>query len=291
MPRKSNGHQSTHELLRAFVALSESLNLTETSEELGLTRQTVRRYITHLESLKGAPLFELKKNSYRLTPLGAATQDAAKSVLNLTEKVCSPQSDIREFSHLEVASYIDDQGREFHTQQHPVSTISKTCCPLVQRGFGAWATALMQLEAGEMKSIRPFLVVYRQDPKGWLCVEIGEKSAYTQWFGWTWSKSALGKLSYQDQAGDEFERMVSDAYSKVFSQGGARVDHVFAHLPRETPDQISPVTFQRLLMTCILPDGTPVLAVLVAISNQITITALNSDHTTVVPDDLDMAFN
>lgn len=292
MSRKPIGRHATHEILRAFLSLAQSLNLTETADELGLTRQTVRRYIDELEDMKGAPLFGLKKNTYVLTPLGEASLGEARYILSRTERFCTPSSSVMGASaYLSAGTFFDEDGRPFHTEQHPLAAISDMACPLLQRSLAAWAGAAMRLEASEMSAIRPFFVVYRQDPNGWRCVEIGEDSAYARWFGWTWSKSAVGKLSYEDQAGDQFDLVVSDTYREVFGHGGARLDHIYAHLPREVQNRPVPVTFQRLLLTCKLPDGTPVLAVLVAITNDVVISALGDDREDVVPEALEMKFD
>ena len=289
MPRKTIGKQATHELLRAFLALAGSLNLTEASEALGLTRQTVRRYIDVLERMKGAPLFALEKNSYVLTPLGEASLAEARYILNRTERFCSPASGgPGASSYLNTNTFFDEDGRVFHFEQHPLSSISEKACPLLQRALASWGAAKMRLEAEEMTSIRPYLVVYRKDPQGWRCVEIGDQSAYARWFGWTWSKSALGKLSHEDEAGDEFDRVVSDTYKEVFGYGGARLDHLFAHLARQSANKPVPVTFQRLLLGCVLPDGTQVIGVLVAITNDVDIAALGPNRSAVVPTSLEM---
>mgnify|MGYP001803153712 CR=1 FL=1 len=128
-----------------------------------------------------------------------------------------------------------------------------------------------------MAEVRPHLVIYRRSNTGWVCVEVGDKSAYTKWFGWTWAKSAVGRLSEDDQAGNEFNRFIAEAYERLHGEGGVRLDHLFAHLPREASEGPIPVTFQRLLMGCIFPDKTPALAVLVSITANVEIDGL-SDH-------------
>lgn len=275
MAQKHIGDNKTLEMLRAFIALSKSPNLTRVSSELGLTRQTVRRYISHLEELKGAPLFALNRNNYALTPLGAAMVDDAKAILSLTKRWCARASTTTPTRpQLETSHCIDGDGRESFSQQHPLCHMSHKASPLVQEALAAWAASSAKLESLAFQKIRPHIIIYKKDPRGWLCVEIGDQSAYTRWFGWAWSKSAVGNLSSEDQAGTEFDRMVSETYSKVHRGGEARLDHVFAHLPREDSPEPVPVTFQRLLMTLLLPDQTPVLAVLVIITREVEIDAL-----------------
>lgn len=273
-------------MLRAFLALAECLNLSEASEALGLTRQTVRRYIDTLETIKGDTLFTLDRNRYILTSIGEASVAEARHIVSRTERFCSPAARSR---NRDAFTFSDEDGRLFHSEQHPLTSISHKACTLLQRAFASWANAKVKLESDEMKSIRPYLVVYRRDQKGWRCVEIGEKSAYTRWFGWTWSKSAVGKLSFEDHAGREFDRVVSEIYLEVYTHSVARLDHLYAHLPRENEDEPVPVTFQRLLLTCKLPDETPVLAVLVAITNDVDIAALAKTDMPEVAHAMDMS--
>ena len=68
-------------MLRAFVCVSDHLNLSKACEELGATRQTVRRHITELEAIKGAKLFEVEDRQYRLTPFGRGSLAGARAIL------------------------------------------------------------------------------------------------------------------------------------------------------------------------------------------------------------------
>ena len=266
------------EMLRAFDSLARSLNLSETAESLGVTRQTVRRHIINLEALRGGPLFSLEKHSYSLTELGKASLSGAQSLLRQGDSwsfgdVKSPGRS----QHLEYAKFTDDQGRRYYSQQHPVSAISSKGTEIVRKALPAWGNALARIEADAMAAVRPYLVVYRRSADGWVCVEIGDESAYAKWFGWTWAKSAIGQLSSHDQAGNEFNRFIADAYERLHGEGGARLDHLFAYLPREISDNPIPVTFQRLLMGCVFPDGAPALAVLVSVTTDVEIDSLTSD--------------
>lgn len=266
------------EMLRAFDSLARTLNLSETAENLGVTRQTVRRHIINLEALRGGPLFSLEKHSYSLTELGKASLSGAQSLLRQGDswsygKVNSPARS----QHLEYAKFTDENDRRYFSQQHQVSAISTKGTETVQRALMAWGRGLAQIECEAMADVRPYLVLYRRSTDGWVCVEIGDESAYAKWFGWTWAKSAIGQLLSHDQAGDEFNSFIADAYERLHGEGGARLDHLFAHLPREISDNPIPVTFQRLLMGCVFPDGAPALAVLVSVTADVEIDGLTSD--------------
>lgn len=278
-------------MLRAFVTLGKSLNLTKTCEKLGVTRQTVRRHINDLEGIKGKALFSVENREYSLTPFGKALIVDAEIILRQLQ-AWSGQSRLtrRSYNWLEAAQYLDSCGREFFSQQHPIIQLAENGLPIMKRALAAWGQAHTQIEDAAMADIRPYLVIYRKNPNGWVCVEIGVQSAYARWFGWAWSKSAIGKLSEADNAGDDYNDFISGAYARIHGEGGVRLDHLFAHLPRETSDEPIPISFQRLLMGCVFPDGTPGLAVLVLMTNQIEINELRNDGVSYVSDDLVMDF-
>jgi hypothetical protein len=278
VPKLQKERVITFDMLRAFDSLARTLNLSETSDLLGVTRQTVRRHISDLEGIRGGDLFTLQKHSYALTQLGIASLAGARSMLRQADSWSKAAVNGSNGSqHLEYGQFQDDEGRRYFSQQHPVNLVAQVGAPLVQKTLVAWGHALARIEAPEFSDVRPYLVVYRRNPDGWVCVEVGEKSTYAKWFGWAWSKSAVGRLSQEDRAGDEFNGFIANAYERIHDEGGVRLDHLFAHLPREVSDAPIPVTFQRLLMGCVFPDGTPALAVLVSISDDVTIDGLGAD--------------
>lgn len=275
-------------MLRAFVCMSRNLNLSKTCEELGATRQTVRRHLTDLERIKGEPLFVVADRQYQLTPYGQASLDGAKSILMHLDTWAGQSSLTKNFSDgLESSRFIDAEGREFFSQQHPVSQVALNGLPLVRKALVAWGNAETRIEHEAMEIIRPYTVLYRKGPAGWVFVDIGTESAYAKWFGWAWSRSAIGKLINEDNVGDEFNEFIAGAYSKIYDEGGVRLDHLFAYLPKDGGDPV-PVTFQRLLLGCVFPDGTPGLSVLAVITEQVEINALKEEHQTMIPPELIM---
>ncbi|MEM1065998.1 MAG: LysR family transcriptional regulator [Pseudomonadota bacterium] len=277
-------------MLRAFVSMSRNLNLSKTCEELGATRQTVRRHITDLERIKGETLFTVEDRRYRLTPEGEASLDGAKAILLELDTWAGQSALKKQFSRgLEFSRYVDADGREFLSQQQPVYKIALNGLPLVKRALVAWGNAEARIEHTAMEAIRPYTVIYRKGPAGWVFVDIGTESAYAKWFGWAWSKSAIGKLMNEDNVGDEFNEFISGAYSRIYEEGGVRLDHLFAFLPKDGGDAL-PVTFQRLLLGCVFPDGTPGLSVLALITPQVEIDALAPEDRPALPADLVMDF-
>ena len=185
MYQSKNNGGITVAMLRAFVCMSRNLNLSKTCEELGATRQTVRRHLNDLERIKGEQLFEVTDRQYRLTPQGEACLDGAKSLIIHLDAWSGQNSLTKNFSEgLESSRFLDADGLEFLSQQHPVSKIALNGLPLLKRAFVAWGNAETQIEHTAMESIRPFSVLYRKGPAGWVFVDIGEHSAYAKWFGW-----------------------------------------------------------------------------------------------------------
>jgi hypothetical protein len=208
-------------MLRAFVCLSRHLNLSKACDELGATRQTVRRHITELEAIKGDKLFEVEERRYRLTPFGRGSLAGARSILQQIDAWSGQSALTRQLSGgLESSRYTDADGRAFYSQQHPVSKIALNGLPLVRKALVAWGNAETQIEHEAMEIIRPYAVLYRKGPAGWVFVDVGPESAYARWFGWAWSKSAIGKLMNEDNVGDEFNEFISGAYLAHLQRGG-----------------------------------------------------------------------
>ena len=275
-------------MLRAFVCMSRNLNLSKTCQELGATRQTVRRHISDLERIKGEQLFKVVDRQYYLTPLGQASLEGAKSILLHLDTWSGRSSLKKKFSQgLEASRYVDADGREFFSQQQPVSKIAFDGVPLVKSALIAWGNAETRIEHKAMEIIRPYSVLYRKGPAGWVFVDVGTESAYAKWFGWAWSKSAIGKLMSDDNVGDEYNEFISGAYSRIYEEGGVRLDHLFAYLPKDGGDPL-PVTFQRLLLGCVFPDGTSGLCVLAVITKKIAIDELKEQDRPNIPEELIM---
>lgn len=281
----------TFAMLRAFVTMGETLNLAITAEHLGLTRQTVRRHINDLETIKGARLFVLDRQSYTLTDFGHASLHGARALLRQRDQWCRETPNFGEISHyLEGSKFTDTDGRVFASQQHPVSAIPQLGTSLMAEVLSAWGASTAAIDAEPFDAVRRHLVVYRRHPAGWICVSVGEDSAYAQWFGSTWARSAVGRLLDEDNAGDEFNAFIGEVYQKIYSEGGVRLDHLFAHLPRESADGPVPVAFQRVLLGCAFPDGTPALAVLIRITPDVVIPFLPAKALSQIPPEVTEEF-
>ena len=281
------GPSTLFEILRSFTTLATTLNLSETVERLGVTRQTVRRHINTLEELKGIKLFELRNRSYFLTEAGAQCCLEAQAILDQTEGWLQNRSvRTRSRGNLERISYKDDKGYSFHAQQHHLGRLWVDAPPMLRRAFEAWSEAELQLEHPAMERIKAYRLVYRRLQDSWLCVEIGEQSSYATWLGWEWAKSAVGRFSQDDPVGSDFDSFMSQAYHGVFVSGGARLDHIAGLIARARGGEAIPARFQRLLVGCRFPDGEPALALFVARTNRVEITGLGPEEIPEMPSDL-----
>lgn len=284
---QGNPPSTLFEILRSFTTLARNLNLSETVERLGITRQTVRRHINALEDIKGTPLFALHNRSYRLTDAGVQCRTEAEAILQQTEallhnrSVCS-----RTERSTERIIHTDTAGYSFHAQQHNLSRLWVDAPPLLRRSFEAWSQAELQLEHPAMERIRCYRLVYRRLQDSWLCVEVGARSSYATWLGWEWAKSAVGRFSKDDPVGTDFDSFMSRPYFQVFVAGGARLDHIAGTIPRTRNGPPIPVRFQRLLLGCRFPDGEPALALFVARTNCIEITDLPTNEIPAMPPEL-----
>ena len=288
MYQSKNNNGVTIAMMRAFVCLSGHLNLSKACSELGTTRQTVRRHITDLETIFDKQLFKIVDRQYQLTADGRELLDEAKSLLLKLDSWAGQSSLKKNMSQgLEKLEYTDADGRVFYSQQHPVSQIALNGLPIMKKAFVAWGNAQTQIEHEAMEAIRPYTVLYRKGPAGWVFVDVGKKSAYARWFGWAWSRSVIGKLITDDNLDDDYNEFSGGAYSRIYDEGGVRLDHIFAHLPKEGGDP-QPGTFQRLLLGGVFPDGTPGLILLAAITENVEIDALGETKRPSLPSEMVM---
>jgi hypothetical protein len=286
-------HAVLFEMMRSFTTLARTLNLSETVSLLGVTRQTVRRHIRTLEEIKDTPLFEVRNRSYVLTEAGSECLEEAERILDESEAWLNGHYVRLKDSEnsLEHAVYQDDRGLDFRAQQYPLSRLWIDAPPLLQHGFRAWANAHFMVEADEMKPIQPYLLLYRQYGEDWICVAVGEESSYATWYDWTRVKSAIGRHVADSPTQPEIKKFVAAAYNEIITEGGARLDHIYTQTPREKGGVPKPVSYQRLLMGCAFPDGSPVLASLVARTYTIEIPGLEEEKIRRMPANSLMEFD
>lgn len=270
------------ELLRSFVTLARTLNLSRAVRELGSTRQTVRRHINILEEIKGAPLFDLEDRQYRLSSTGRRALREAEDILARGEAWLNGEA-----GHVEglfhVAQEREDAGWDFHLQQHPISSIWTGKSGLLKRGLKCWAEAEGQLEHDAFQVIRPYLMVFRRFEDDWVCTEVGSKSSYATWYGWAWERSAVGRNVPSLPGGSTHAHLLAQPFEDVRATHGLRYDHVHTLMGRADEKVLHPISYKRLLMGCRYPDDSFVLASLVERSYDLQILGVDQAKIQTMP--------
>lgn len=248
------------EMIRSFVALASTLNLSHAVEDIGSTRQTLRRHIANLEEMMGGALFTVEDRRYHLSPLGQNVLADAKDILSRGKLWMRGQTQtVDSLQRLHART----DGWVFYQQQQPLGQIWTDESFLLRETFRAWTMAGGEIESPLFAHVRPYLIVYRQSDIGWICVEFGAKSVYVNWFGQDYARSSIGRPLSQLPAGAEFSNLIYQAFEEVQAAQMARLDHVFTRMPRAGSDELAPVAYQRLILSGFFPDRSPAVMSLV----------------------------
>lgn len=279
---KSQSAGLLFELLRSFVTLAHTLNLSHAVRELNSTRQTVRRHINILEEIKGESLFNVLDRRYELSDAGRHALREAEDILARGDAWLS-----NEAGHVDglfhVAQQKTEAGWDFHLQQHPISAIWTGESEFLKRGLKCWAEAEGQLEHEAFQLIRPYLMVFRRNDEDWICTEVGSKSSYATWYGWAWERSAIGQKVPSLPGGTTHAHLLAQPFEDVRATHGLRYDHVHTQMGRADDRELHPISYKRLLMGCRYPDDSFVLASLVERSYDVKIYGLDEEKIRSMP--------
>tara|TARA_R110002094_G_scaffold100763_5_gene100866 strand:- start:529 stop:1476 length:948 start_codon:yes stop_codon:yes gene_type:complete len=260
------------EMIRSFVTLAATLNLSHAVKDLGSTRQTVRRHISTLEDAMGVPLFYVDDRRYYLTVAGENALPDAKDILARgTTWLRGQSSSIGHLQHLKatVGSW------DFYQEQQPLGLIWTDPSVLLRETFRSWSMAAGEIESPAFSHVRPYLIIYRKAEAGWICVEFGQKSVYVNWFGQDFARSSIGRPISQMPAGEEFSHLIYQSFDEVQATQTARLDHVFTRMPRSGTDDLAPVAYQRLILSGFFPDRSPAVMSLVLPVDAVRISGLD----------------
>lgn len=260
------------EMIRSFVTLAATLNLSHAVKDLSSTRQTVRRHISTLETEMGAQLFYVDDRRYQLTAAGEAALPGAKDIL--ARGTTWLRGQVSSVGHLQLLKAHVGQW-DFYQEQQPIGRIWKDPSLLLRETFRAWAMSAGEIESPHFAHVRPYLIIYRQTEGAWICVEFGQKSVYVNWFGQDYARSSIGRPISQMPAGEEFSYLIYEAFHEVEATQTARLDHVFTRMPRLPSDSLAPVAYQRLILSGFFPDGSPAVMSLILPVDQVRITGLD----------------
>ncbi len=256
-------------MVRSFVMLAQTLNLSHAVAELKSTRQTVRRHIAQLEDMAGEALFVIDDRRYQLTDAGQEALPEAQNILARCNVWARGQVRHQDGMPLYAANF--PNGGNFYQQQKPINTVWTSDRPLHAAALKAWALGEGELDSPEFQHIRPYAMVYRNSPNGWICVELGEQSSYVSWFGLANARSSVGRVLGELPGGPDFGRLLSMPFHEVEQEQNARVDHIYTQIVRGPDGQLEQICYVRLLLGCRFPDGSFALVSIVDRHNGIDI--------------------
>jgi hypothetical protein len=276
------------EMIRSFSKLAKTLNLSHAVHELSSTRQTVRRHIASLEEIKGEKLFEVINRQYALTEAGRNALPEADQILARGHAWLRGQ--LSGVDGMMLISYKSSDGWVFYQQQQKLSEIWGSDSALLRSAVLCWAKSGGDLESEHMKAVRPYVLVYRDTPAGWICVEVGEQSFYSKWWGWAEARSSIGRSLGEFPGGEEFAKIMDVPYREVQISHSLRLDQVITRMPRVPRGTPLPICFQRLLMGSRMPDGSFALVTVVDRAESIAVSGLDQAWLDDMPADVKVDF-
>lgn len=241
------------EIMRSFVTLARTLNLSHAVKELASTRQTLRRHVAVLEDIKGGPLFSVSERRYELTELGEKVLPEAEHLLAQAEGwVAGAASQLNGLQYL---SKVTDEGWMYFQQEQPIGKVFSSTSSMLPECVNAWAEARGDIEHPALKAMRPKCMTFRRSEANWIFTEVGEESSFRSWFGWTMAQSAIGRSLGQLPGGAIFDHLVNLAYVDVETSQSMRLDHCFTKLHNEEAGGPMPICYERLLLGSKFADG------------------------------------
>ncbi len=279
-----------YEMLRSFVSVADTLNISKAVEHLGFTRQTIRRHLDDLEIIAGGPLFEVRNRQYHLTNIGERRISGAKELVsNMDDWVEDQYASSSELKSVQFNS--PENNFVYYLQQHELVKVWDCPTPLLSSSLSAWCRSQARLESDAFEALRDYLLIYRKSRGNWLCTFVGQKSSFVSWLGLTWAQSAVGKIIGDDESNLFDYKFVLSAYDSVMTSGAPRYDHIHSAYSRDGRDELETVNYQRLLPPLLLPDGEPVLGAMVARTNQLDFGNLDVGEIPLISEELLMEFS
>lgn len=278
-----------YEMMRSFTALARVLNLSQAVEELGSTRQTVKRHIAQLEEAMEAKLFEVEQRRYVLTDFGRRALEPAE--LLLAQGKIWFDGSFQHVGGLLRFAFESETGSQYYQQQLPISSIWQGESSLQRAAVKAWGMSEGKLESRHMAQIRPYLLAYRENSEGWICTEVGEESFYSNWYGWAQARSSVGRNLKGFQGGKEFASLADRPYKDIASTHGIRLDQLMVQSVSEEDDTVTTVMFDRLMLGVRMPDNSPAVISVVDRTRSVQIEGLSEDILDKIPARAAVNFN
>ncbi len=278
-----------YEMMRSFTALARTLNLSQAVEDLGSTRQTLRRHISQLEEAMGCKLFDLQQRRYSLTQEGERA--VAPALLLLDQCSVWHQGKFQSVGGMLRFSFEGESGWTYHQQQLPMSVAWSCKSELLRAALKAWTLSEGKLESCNLAQIRPYILAYREIAEGWICVEVGENSFYSNWFGWAQARSSVGRNLNQFPGGEQFASLANAPFRDVRDGHSVRLDQVVTKMQLNAEGPMQYIVFDRLLMGVQMPDGSPAIISVVDRACEMRIADLDKGLLDQVPESAKVDFS
>jgi hypothetical protein len=271
------------EMLRSFVTLARTLNLSHAVKELNSTRQTLRRHIASLEALKGGTLFAVNDRRYVLTPFGEKVLPEARDLVLAADGWLRGYT--QRVNGLQLLRHEMSRDWWFHLQQHPINRAFTAEGRMLAQVIAGWAEAEGALEHEGLRAVRRYCNVFRRVHDNLIFTEVGEDSSYVSWFGEKLARSTIGREIGEMPGGDGFGHLVNLAYREIENSQSIRLDHICSVLPKGESGENMAISYQRLLMGARFPDDSPAILSVVYRTYDIDIEGVGEDFVRRMPAD------
>ena len=256
-------------LLESFQVIAETLNISQAAKAMKVSRITLSKRLKDLEELCGYTLLEFEShNRYKLTARAENWIQEVRVWLRQGEDLFALSNE-RATGLLQSSS--QKPGERFHSQQHSLSSLWEHNSPYLNSMLTAWMQAEGQTNSDAFAEVRQNAILARLHHDEFIIMEIGENAAMMKWLGSKFCLSAIGKPLSSTAMSSKADQTITYTYRQAILQGSPWYDHVSADLPRPEIGTAEQAFYRRLVLPCKLPDGSPVIASIVELSDELVI--------------------
>jgi len=212
-----------------------------------------------------------------LTAHGEDVYEVAAQVVDTAEAILKISNGERPVGVGRQSLSLVDEEMVLFVQDHPLNWVWRQDHGFLGAAAEAWVSARFELGADAFRALMPFVVILRRMESDWIVSHVGEKSSIAFWHGPDIVLNAVGKPAGYGMEEKPPWFFFTRNYERLNSHGGAALDHVYRQLPRKGSEAI-PVSYQRLLLACYYPDGSPAIASIVHRTRAVEIEALDASE-------------
>ena len=254
-------------LLYGFLAVAKTLNISHAAETLKISRATLQNRLKELENLCGYQLLEFDShNRYKLTAQAESFLKEVRIWLRQGDDIFSRNQAIPK-GLLHYSPQNPDET--FYCQQHPLSSVWKHNTPYLQSAMKAWLKFKGRFDGPDFSYIRNNAILARLYEDKFIITEIGKDAAMNDWLGTEWCLSAIGNPLSSTPMSSKADQIITYTYHQAIIQGSPWYDHISAVLPRPEKGAEEQAYYRRIIFPCQLPDGSPLIASVVEITDDL----------------------